>query len=158
MAADHRVRLAHHLISTSIVKQLRCQFSGSLPLYRFRNESSSVSTTLFRRPAPSQIQRISRQIHAEKAYYKFATLTSTPRPLICQHSRNSCSSPNGVSATDNFFGYRRHAAVNTNRHYPCAGHGDTVTRSKPWDMETRLIQLCAVLPFLPTNRCSSVLP
>ncbi len=97
MATDHRVRLAHHLISTSIVKQLWCQFSGSLPLYRFGNGSSTLATTLFRRPVPAQIQRISRQIHAGKAYYKFASITSTPPSAFTNihpdSSRNSHTRP-----------------------------------------------------------------
>ena len=42
MDTDQRVRLAHHLISTSIFKKLLAQFSGSLQLYRTEHAPSTL--------------------------------------------------------------------------------------------------------------------
>src|SRR5688500_13196337 len=47
MDTDHRVRLAHHLISTSIFKKLLCPFSGSLELYQTEQAPSSVFHKFF---------------------------------------------------------------------------------------------------------------
>ena len=47
MDADHRVRLAHHLISTSIFKKLVCPFLGSLQLYQTEQAPSSVFHKFF---------------------------------------------------------------------------------------------------------------
>src|SRR5687768_13641188 len=81
MDTDHRVRLAHHLISTSIFKKLLCPFLGSLQLYQTEQAPSSVFHKFFGVPPPAatpfnqlQFQRVT-----DISCYPFRAPTSTPR-------------------------------------------------------------------------------
>jgi hypothetical protein len=54
MDTDHRVRLAHHLISTSIFKKLSLPFFGSLELYQIEPAQSTLFEQTFSRRVASR--------------------------------------------------------------------------------------------------------
>src|SRR5688572_24217916 len=84
MDTDHRVRLAHHLISTSIFKKLLCPFSGSLELYQTEQAPSSVFHKFFgvRFAGRGSIPSTPSRRVPDLSCYRFRPPTSTPRTTI----------------------------------------------------------------------------
>src|SRR6476619_4411643 len=81
MDADQRVRLAHHLISTSIVKKLVCpSFSGSLQVYPTEHLPSTFLRKIFSgdSSAAAAFQQLSRAANTNISCYPFRGSTSTP--------------------------------------------------------------------------------